>query len=260
MQHQQFWQWTENSAAGRDLIVRENAFFNAIGTELYGRLGVQLASNHRQTLQQSHVMNHFSIATHDADVIANLQQLPLKNNEIDAVTLPHTLDAYDHPQMILHEAHRILKPRGHLVLTNFNPYSIWAFSHLWNGKILPHRRQIISLQRMKDWLELLGFDIVRGQLMIYTPPVANEVWLKKLNAMDAIGNRWFPHFSAVYALVAVKRVFHVRPLENQAYAPHTALQTQWAGVGKISEKSTSAILKNAYNNAFCVSPEIKELS
>jgi SAM-dependent methyltransferase len=146
--------------------------------------------------------------------------LPIQTDSHDVVLLPHVLEFSQHPHAILREVERILIPEGHLVMLMFNPWSLWA---LWRWTLgwrprLPWCGRFISTTRVKDWLELLGFDVVTLQGYFFRPPIQNATILQRLTGMEAIGRRLWPIFGASHLIVARKRVVTVTPI-RQSWRP-----------------------------------------
>jgi hypothetical protein len=79
---------------------------------------------------------------------------------------------------------------------------------VWGG-------EFISLSRVKDWLTLLGFDLLDGQLDCYNLPSSNEKNLQRLEWLARAGDRWWPFAGGVYYLHAVKRVAGVRLIKPE---------------------------------------------
>jgi hypothetical protein len=75
---------------------------------------------------------------------------------------------------------------------------------------LPSTGEFIGYRRLRDWLRLLSFDVEVGRFGCYRPPVNTDKWLSRFEWMEAMGDRWWPVFGAVYLLVAVKRVRGMR--------------------------------------------------
>ncbi|MCY1233920.1 hypothetical protein D9M72_464830 [compost metagenome] len=75
---------------------------------------------------------------------------------------------------------------------------------------LPTDAQQIGFVRIKDWLKLLGFDIIRGRFGCYCPPYRTDRWLQRAAFMEKAGDRWWPIFGAVYMISAIKRVRNIR--------------------------------------------------
>ena len=78
------------------------------------------------------------------------------------------------------EVFRILKPEGRLILTGFNPKSLWGLSSWFDGKRLPMKSQCLALAKMKRRIADIGFEMEYGQFMDYLPAVNSPSALKFL--------------------------------------------------------------------------------
>jgi len=146
--------------------------------------------------------------------------LPFPSNSLDLVVLPHALELARDPHLTLREVERVLMPKGRVVICGFNPASLWglrqrvgrAGQHLGldRGLYLPRAGEFIGYWRMRDWLQLLGFEVEAGRFGCYRPPFRTQRWLDRLGWMERAGDRWWPVLGAVYFLVAVKRVRGMR--------------------------------------------------
>lgn len=134
-------------------------------------------------------------------VICRYDELPFASQSIDLVALPHVLEFTDDPHEVLREVARVLMPEGRLIITGFNPLSLWGMRQgmrrLGTESFLPAQSQMIAFTRLKDWLKLLGFDIVRGRFGCYCPPNRSDKWLQRTAFMEKAGDRWWPIFGAV---------------------------------------------------------------
>ena len=52
--------------------------------------------------------------------------LPFPSDSIDLVVLPHSLEFAPDPHLMLREVERVLRPEGRIVITGFNPASLWG--------------------------------------------------------------------------------------------------------------------------------------
>ena len=139
------------------------------------------------------------------------QYLNYPDESVDLVVLPFTLDWHHNPHHILREVERILVHEGQVIIYGFNPYSLWGLRNKLSRYPylpIPNSKQI-SLQKTKDWLQLLSFEINRGQLACYEPAFMNKKRLEKCAFMNKAGNRWWPFAGAVFYLSATKR--HINP-------------------------------------------------
>jgi SAM-dependent methyltransferase len=157
--------------------------------------------------------------------------LPLQSASIDLVVLPHTLEFSYNPHQVLREVSRILMPEGHVVMSGFNPWSLWGVRRLATRResTYPWCGQFITLPRIKDWMALLGFELAGGRMCGYAPPLASEKWARRLDFMEAAGDRWWPFAGGVYYLHGIKRVQGMRLI-----TPH------WRNV-QVKKKALAAV-------------------
>jgi SAM-dependent methyltransferase len=148
--------------------------------------------------------------------------LPFPESSLDLVVLPHTLELSADPHATLREVERVLVPEGRVVISGFNPVSLWGLGrrHARSPDVatvrppyLPGTSEFIGYWRLRDWLRLLNFEVESARFGCYRPAFASQKWLDRFHWMDGAGERWWPIFGAVYFLGAVKRVHGVRLLE-----------------------------------------------
>ncbi|MDZ7753078.1 MAG: methyltransferase domain-containing protein [Gammaproteobacteria bacterium] len=141
--------------------------------------------------------------------------LPVASESIDVVVLPHVLEFEDHPHQALREAERVLVPEGHLVVTGFNPWSLMGLRRLFDRRrgSAPWNGDFISASRLKDWLALLGFDVIVTDSCFYRPPLSQPALMDRLRFLDGVGRRLWGMGGGIYVMVARKRVVAVTPLK-----------------------------------------------
>jgi len=140
---------------------------------------------------------------------ADFGALPFPSDSLDLVVMPHTLETPADAHQTLREVERVLRPEGRLMITGFNPASLWGLA--WRRKGWS-REEWIGYWRLRDWLRLLSFEVESGRFGCYAPPVGSAVWLDRLRWLESVGDRWWPVLGGVYAVMAVKRVRGVRLL------------------------------------------------
>lgn len=148
------------------------------------------------------------------------EALPFAEQSLDLVVLPHALELAEDAHHALAEVCRVLRPEGRVVITGFNPNSLWGLRQgtgrfrqkfsASNSLFLPRAGEFISPWRVKDWLRLLGFELEHEHMGCYRPPLASQPWLDRWAWTEGLGRRWWPVLGAVYSLVAVKRVRGMR--------------------------------------------------
>ena len=162
------------------------------------------------------------ISSRRVALLADSAALPFPENSLDLVVLPHTLELGRDPHSALREVARVLVPEGRVVISGFNPVSLWGLrqrrDHFYrrfgyDELFLPNIGEYIGYWRLRDWLRLLNFEVESAHFGCYRPALASQQWLDRFDWMDTAGERWWPIFGAVDFLVAVKRVRGMRLLE-----------------------------------------------
>ena len=146
--------------------------------------------------------------------------LPFPDASLDLVVLPHTLELSRNPHATLREVERVLVPEGRVVVLGFNPTRLWRLRRRWREDD-PGVGGVIGHWRLRDWLQLLSFEVASNSLGCYRPVLKSQTWLERLAWMDRFGPRWCPILGAVYCMVAIKRVRGMRLLETAWKRPAT---------------------------------------
>ncbi|WP_028454300.1 class I SAM-dependent methyltransferase [Chitinilyticum litopenaei] len=158
--------------------------------------------------------------------------LPLAEQSIDLLVLPHVLDFASDPHGVLREAERVLVPEGRLLITGFNPWSLWGLRRLRHNDTAPWQGNFLPLPRLKDWLALLGLEQLRGDFLCHRLPVQRGRWLEHSRFLDGAGDRWWPGGGGVYCLDVVKRVRGMCIIEPQWRRVTTPAAATPAGVAE----------------------------
>ena len=144
--------------------------------------------------------------------IGQLHRLPVADDSIDCVLLPHTLDFSDRPHAILREVHRVLRSDGFLVMLGFKMGGLWGMRRLIPGAGLPPGADhLISERRLRDWLQLLDLSIHGTSPYFFRWPLPGIRGPSSAN-WEHRGQRWWPEFAACYILTAQKRVSTLTPV------------------------------------------------
>lgn len=205
-------QWFETTLGGY-VLAREQAYFDETVCDIFGFNALQLGLPQHDLLRASRIPLRLTLDTHlPAKLITDFKQLPIASQSIDLALMPHVLEFSANPHQILREVERVLIPEGHVIITGFNPLSWWGVGHLIKRRCgdYPWTGNFIALPRVKDWLALLGLEIVAGRLSCYAPPLQSAQWLERFHFMEAAGDRWWPLGGGVYFLLAKKRVHSMR--------------------------------------------------
>jgi SAM-dependent methyltransferase len=152
-------------------------------------------------------------ARSDADITARLSQLPIANGAIDAVVLPHTLEFETDPYAVVREVDRVLAGEGQLIVLGFRPLSLWGFrSRAISRGYPPGLKRMLGARRVKDWLELLGYDVSLTRNYLFAPPWGNTA--PQPGQPSALLRRGFltPWPAGAYLIKARKRVYTLTPI------------------------------------------------
>ncbi len=216
---------------GSYLLARERSYFDRTVSDIFGYYALQIGLPDCDFLAQNRIPSRWTLDYDPpATVIADPHYVPFAENTFDLVVLPHALEFTDDPHLMLREAHRVTRPEGQVVIAGFNPFSLYgAKRYFGRQQTPPWNGNFIALYRVKDWLTLLGFDVVGGRLDAYAPPFASERWLQRSKFLEKAGDRWWPIAGGVYFLRATKRVPGMRVImparerreRRKAFAPAT---------------------------------------
>ena len=211
-------QWFHTDLGGL-VLAEERRRLQQITAGLFGYylLEVSLLCNHPDYLDECPIRRRFRIspcAGSQVHAVAWPERLPVAGDFIDAVVLPHTLDFAADPRQVLREVDRVLIPEGKVVITGFNPWSLWG---LWRrlpgaGRKLPWKGHFISFSQVEDWLSVLGFDVEAVQTLLFRPPWQRPLLMRSAQGLERLGARFWPWLAGVYVLVATKRVSTLTPV------------------------------------------------
>ena len=198
---------------GEYVLRWERAQFDSAVEDVFGFNAVQIGLPQFDLLRQNRIALRTRLGADPAsDLVADSGALPLASGSIDLVVLPHVLEFSVDPHRILREAARVLMPEGQIVISGFNPLSLWGLKRaLGPGRNeFPWCGRFIGLVRLKDWLQLLGFELNGGRFGCYAPPISQKKWLERSAFMEKAGDRWWPIAGGVYVVRAVKHTIGMR--------------------------------------------------
>lgn len=200
--------------AGACLLEWEGAAIDGVVADIFGYQAVQIGLPGIDLLAASRIAHRFHCARgvgSAAQVNAHAFALPFASASLDLVLLPHVLEFSPHPHRVLREVERVLVPEGSVVLSGFNPLSLWG---MW--QLLARRRGVPwsgayrSLTRLREWLSLLGFEVQAQHFGVYVPPFGRAAWLQRWQWMDRAGARYWRPLGAGYVVHGIKRVQGMR--------------------------------------------------
>ena len=195
------------SPLGQYLLTLEYDYINPVVMDTFGFYAIQMGNFDIDFLDQSRIQNKFSLNSNHPDLMTSNEALPFDEASVDLLIAPHILEQMIEPYELLKEIHRVLMPEGRLIITGFNPVSLWGIKRLLSFDIdYPWNTKFISLSKIKEWLPIVGLEVAEGKMGCYVPPIQQVSWLKKIHAIEKLGDRWWPMLGGFYFLVIQKRV------------------------------------------------------
>ncbi|MEI8264125.1 MAG: class I SAM-dependent methyltransferase [Betaproteobacteria bacterium] len=225
------------TASGRHLLAWERQWFDAGVADVFGFHALQMGLPAVDALQMNRMPHRWlacaaQALADDAEpgvpgqvravhLQCEFDALPFASQSLDLVVMPHALEMARDPHLTLREVERVLVPEGRLMITAFNPASLWALrprqrrggtvdgaGRPWG--LWPQRAEMIGFRRLRDWLRLLSFEVEAARFGCFGPRVDTLAWQQRWSFVEPVGQRWWPVLGAVYGLTAVKRVRGMR--------------------------------------------------
>lgn len=198
---------------GAYLLRQEQESIDAVVADVFGYNALQLGLPAHDLLRASRIAHRVSCDSRlPADILAQATELPFATSSLDLVVLPHVLEFSRHPHQILREVERVLVPEGSLVITAFNPFSLYGMRRMFAGRRGQHpwRGHYFSVPRLRDWLTLLGFETPAAGFGSFAPPTASAKWQQRWQFLERAGQRWWPVCGGFFLLHGIKRVQGMR--------------------------------------------------
>lgn len=204
---------------GRALLAAESELLGEALEDVFGWELLQIGAwgGSRELLACSRTRRQTIVAAPafpgGADIIGRPSLLPIISDSVDAVLLPHTLEFAADQYAIVREVDRILVGEGQLLVLGFRPWGLWGMrARASRDGFPPGMRRVLSERRVRDWLVLLGYEVVTSRSYLYCSP-----WSARRVAGEGSGRilrRGFtyPFPGSAYLLKARKRVYTVTPV------------------------------------------------
>jgi SAM-dependent methyltransferase len=204
---------------GRALLAAESELLGEALDDVFGWELLQIGAwgSARELLAGSRTRRQTVVAAPGfpgaVDIIGRPSLLPVTSDSIDAVLLPHTLEFATDPYAIVREADRVLVGEGQLLVLGFRPWSLWGMRARWSRSgFPPGMRRVLSERRLREWLVLLGYEVVAAQRYLYCSP-----WSAGLSAGEGTGRilrRGLTHPlpASAYLFKARKRIYTLTPI------------------------------------------------
>ncbi|HEY5715650.1 MAG TPA: methyltransferase domain-containing protein [Psychromonas sp.] len=155
---------------------------------------------------------------------ADINQLPLQDSTIDLCILTHELDFSSDPHQLLREIDRVLTLDGKLIISGYNPISLFGLNTLIHPKN-PQNARLFLPTRVIDWLHLLGFEIQQKQHFDFLSRNLNSTCSLFI---EDFGQRYLPFFCSVYFIIAKKTSIPMTRVKSPFQFKRNIVSTQTA--------------------------------
>lgn len=150
---------------------------------------------------------------------ADVLNLPIANDVMKIVVLPHTLDFCSDPYQVLREVDRVLTADGHMVIIGFSPWSQFGLRRniiRWNRSV-PWNGSYYSRNRVTDWLSVLNYRVHESQAFYLRPPLQSAKILDRTKILEK-NQRWLGLLGGLYLLHVRKQTLPMTP-SKRAWLP-----------------------------------------
>lgn len=205
---------------GKSLLEVEKEYLSLKLADRYGKHLLLIGVPQQNKLMECSVMSNRVLLSplinkhrHNKCIESEYYNLPINPGSIDLVILPHMLELLDNPRQLLLEACRVVKPEGLIMILGFNPISLWGLKK-WSAKNknMPWQGSFIHPNKVKNWLKLADFELVKQDMLLFRPPIANFAVFKKLTFLEWIGSKLYAPFGGVYILIAQAKTIPLIPI------------------------------------------------
>lgn len=207
----------DTTALGHYIAQCETAIYGQAVADVFGFHALQVGWPGYDLLAQSRIpYKHYlhEQALKASSLLCEPAFLPLAENAVDLICMPHVLEQCHDPRQTLREAFRVLVPEGTLILTGVTPFSCLGLrARVGWFKQAGAFKHLFTARRIRDWLNVLGFEIVQSQYLMHALPINDLSWLERQKRLEKWGSCTFGMTGGVYFLVAKKRVLNVRLLK-----------------------------------------------
>ena len=147
------------------------------------------------------------------DCVSHASSLAIQTLSVDAVLLPHTLEFEPEPHEVLREVERVLVGEGHVLILGFEPAGPWALRHYLSHRgFPPGLMRLLSRRRLRDWLRLLGFDVIEVRRFVHGLPIESVATGPIARGLERFGRHLDGRLGNAYLLKARKRVYTMTPI------------------------------------------------
>lgn len=143
------------------------------------------------------------------------ENLPLADNSVKTMIVPHTLEMLSHDvPTLFNEIYRVLKSDGDLIVFGFNPSLMWRFWRVLYPKdcTIPWFERCRKRSDLRFSLSLLDYRVVHQETFVHQFPQEKRNCVRALNFIFNIVKKVCPWFGGVYLLHVKKEKAGMTPV------------------------------------------------
>ncbi|WP_067220116.1 class I SAM-dependent methyltransferase [Marinomonas gallaica] len=219
-QSRQLFQDWYDTELGQRLLNEEHDFVereldNMVGYYLVQQSPLKQLTFHNHRMRENICLSPvLELGASQSTVVANMSELPLESDGIDAIVLHHTLDLSENPHRDLYEVARTLLPSGKLIIIGFNPFSFWGIRRAFSKRMrAPWSASFISHRRLDDWLKVAGLTLEKVEFIDYDMPFKSSKWRQRMGWLGNSLKALKLPMGSVYIMTATKQTRRYIPLK-----------------------------------------------
>jgi SAM-dependent methyltransferase len=134
--------------------------------------------------------------------------LPFPEQSLEKLLLVHAVENADYLRELMHEAWRVLKPNGRILMVVPSRSGLWSRA---DKTPFGHGRPY-SMKQMRNFLREAQFTIENHTRALYFFPSHNRLFLAVSHILDVLGEAILPKFGGVILVEASKQLYNMTPL------------------------------------------------
>lgn len=223
---------------GRRLLTSINQHCDELSARMFGYHLIKLGGLSSSLKLKQCLIRHQTSLGHYPDkclVQSPTNVLPLQENSVDGFVISLELDFASDPHQILREVDRSLTANGSILLCGMNPYSLsGAIRYLPLYRKHPFKEaRFFTAGRMKDWLQLLHYDIVEERYIHHESAFSRWRFPYGKQVQPFVA-KYLPWSGSVYCLLAKKRTIPMTVAKRKWRVAKPQLVPAQAGTRVIS--------------------------
>lgn len=200
------------TVTGHSTLMRIQEVVTTMTADIFGYYALEtgVLTGEQSFLHDSRIASRFSLGMvqgEQTSATGTPEHLPFAFHNLDLVIASHALDCTRQPHQVLREIERVLVPEGHCILIGFNPFSfrgLGSLRHYRKRKDSPCH--FYSTLKVKEWLNVLGFDVVETMTVGFSPVIGGERTFHRTRWMDRLGEKLHLGMGNAYIIHAQKKV------------------------------------------------------